>query len=95
MPEAQRGLSGITGKANLLLIRDAIDGLEINPRPDNSKRLVKAENLRRLTVGDYRVVYGISESQQTVTIELVRHRRIVYTLLSALAIAVRSKRYSK
>jgi mRNA-degrading endonuclease RelE of RelBE toxin-antitoxin system len=71
-----------------------MDSLATNPRPDNSKLLVNSENLRRLTVGDYRVIYGIEENRLTVTIELVRHRNIIYTLLAALAITVRSK-YSR
>lgn len=93
-PEAQRGLLAIS-RGNRRLIINAIDELAETPRPDNSKLLRKAENLRRLTVGDYRVIYGIQESTSTITIELVRHRSIVYTLLGALAITVRSKRYSQ
>ena len=76
------------------MIADAIDGLATNPRPDSSKLLRKAENLRRLTVGDYRVIYGIEEAVRRVTIEAVRHRSVAYLTLSALAITVRSRRYS-
>jgi mRNA interferase RelE/StbE len=91
--EAQHGLLSIA-RNNRQIIIEAIDGLATSPRPDNSKLLYKAENLRRLTVGDYRVIYGIEEILRKVTIELVRHRSIVYTLLAALAISVRS-RYSR
>ncbi|GAC1438828.1 MAG: hypothetical protein NVS1B11_21750 [Terriglobales bacterium] len=80
---------------NQRLIADAIDGLAVNPRPSSSKLLRKAENLRRLTVGDYRVIYGIEEGVRTVTVEAVRHRSVAYLTLSALAITVRSKRYSR
>jgi mRNA interferase RelE/StbE len=89
LPEASRGLLSIS-RNNQRIIIEAIDGLATNPRPDNSILLRNAENLRRLTVGDYRVIYGIEESISTVTIELVRHRSIVYTVLGALAITVRS-----
>ena len=94
MPEAQRGLSAV-GRVNQRLISDAIDGLASDPRPANSKLLVKAENLRRLTIGDYRVIYGISESKQSVTIELVRHRSKGYMFLAAFALTIRSKRYAR
>jgi mRNA interferase RelE/StbE len=94
MPEAQRGFSALR-KANQRLVSDGIDGLETNPRPFNSKLLVKAENLRRLTIGDYRVLYGITESKRTVTIEMIRHRSVVYTALAALALTVRAKGFSK
>lgn len=80
---------------NRRLIVEAIDELASNPRPDNSKLLVNAANLRRLTVGDYRVLYGVAENRQTVVIEAVRHRSIAYALLTALALSVRAKRYSR
>lgn len=92
-PEAKRGLLAIPRK-NQPLIVDAIDSLAFSPRPESSKLLRTAENLRRLTVGDYRVLYGIEESKRKVTIELVRHRGIVYQALAALALSVRSK-YSR
>jgi len=91
--EAQTGLLSIS-RQNRRVVADAIDDLAFDPRPSTSKLLVKAENLRRLTVGDYRVIYGIEESIQTVTVELVRHRGIVYTLLTVLKTTVKSK-YSK
>jgi mRNA interferase RelE/StbE len=93
-PEAQRGLLSIPRK-NRPIIVDAIDGLACEPRPENSKLLRNAENLRRLRVGDYRVIYGIEESKRKITIELVRHRSIVYAALAALVITVRLKRYSR
>ena len=93
-PEAQRGLLAIS-RANRRFIIDAIDGLANDPRPSNSKLLHKAQNLRRLTIGDYRVIYGIQESLSLITIEMVRHRSIVYLALSTLALSVRTKKYSK
>lgn len=92
-PEAKRGLLAVP-RNNRQIIIDAIDGLARTARPSNSKLLYKAENLRRLTVGDYRVIYGIEESLLRVTVELVRHRNIAYATLAALAISVRS-RYSR
>jgi mRNA-degrading endonuclease RelE of RelBE toxin-antitoxin system len=90
---AKRGLLSVP-RNNRPIIFEAIDDLATNPRPANSKLLYKAENLRRLTVGDYRVIYGIEESLGKVTIELVRHRSIAYAALAALVISVRS-RYSR
>ena len=91
--EAKRGLNSVP-RTNRQIIVDAIDGLAISPRPSKSKLLRASENLRRLTVGDYRVIYGIEESFVRITIELVRHRNIAYATLAALAISVRS-RYSR
>lgn len=94
MPEAQRGLLAL-GKANRRLVSDGIDQLTFDPRPDNSMLLRQPGNLRRLKIGDYRVIYGISENEEMVTIELVRPRSLVYTTIAAFALTVRSKRYSK
>jgi mRNA interferase RelE/StbE len=93
-PEAQRCILSIPRKSRPLLI-DAIDSLAFTPRPEDSKLLRDGENLRRLTVGDYRVIYGIEETRREVTIELVRHRSLGYAFLAALAISVRAKRYSR
>lgn len=92
-PEARRGLLSVP-RSNRQIIVDAIDGLATNARPANSKLLYKAENLRRLTVGDYRVIYGIEQSLMKITIEMVRPRKVVYAALAALVISVRS-RYSR
>jgi mRNA interferase RelE/StbE len=95
-PEAQRGLLSIS-RASQRQIKESIDRLALDPRPEDSKLLIKAENLRRLRVGDHRVIYGIRESLDAVTIEMVRHRSKGYTFLNALKIAVRSRsmKYSK
>jgi len=93
--EAKRSLddSPIT-KENKRMIADAIDRLELEPRPENSLRLVTGENLRRLTVGDYRVVYGIDENARKIVIERIRHREQAYDELVELAKAVKGK-YSR
>jgi len=92
-PEAQRGILSVP-RTNRQIIIDAIDSLAVDARPSTSICLRNAENLRRLTVGDYRVVYGIEQSSLKITIELVRHRSIVYAGLAAFALTVRSK-YSR
>ncbi|HXP41917.1 MAG TPA: type II toxin-antitoxin system RelE/ParE family toxin [Candidatus Acidoferrales bacterium] len=93
MPEAQRGFSAIA-RPNQRVISYAIDELASDPRPANSEPLPNAENLRRLAVGDYRVIYGITESKKTVVVELIRHKSIVFTAIAALALAVRDKHFS-
>jgi len=92
-PEAQRCILS-TPRTSRKLIVDAIDSLALDPRPELSKLLRGGENLRRLTVGDYRVIYGIDESQKKLTIELVRHRSLGYAFLAVFAISIRAKGYS-
>jgi mRNA interferase RelE/StbE len=44
----------------------------------NSKKLKGVENLYRIRVGKYRIVYEISHNQNLVTIYYIRHRDDVY-----------------
>lgn len=52
--------------------------LEANPRPIGSMKLSGSRDLRRLRVGDYRIVYNVSDEKQVVTITAIAHRREVY-----------------
>jgi mRNA interferase RelE/StbE len=57
---------------------EAIDALGEQPRPAGARKLSGAEHRYRIRVGDYRVIYTIEDSSQTVTIERVRHRSAAY-----------------
>ena len=60
-------------------IEVAIDHLAIEPRPVGCKKLKgQNEDLWRIRVGDYRVVYSITDKIQIVDIRRVRHRKDVY-----------------
>lgn len=57
----------------------AIDGLKENPRPNGVKKLKSTdENLYRIRVGDYRILYTIEDTIQIVDITKVGHRRYIY-----------------
>jgi mRNA interferase RelE/StbE len=55
-----------------------IEMLVENPRPAGVIKLHGQENLWRLRVGDYRVVYAINDFSKMVDISVIRHRREVY-----------------
>jgi mRNA interferase RelE/StbE len=55
-----------------------IEGLTQNPRPSGSRKLHGEQNLWRIRIGDYRVVYNVDERQRIVDILRIRHRREVY-----------------
>lgn len=55
-----------------------IKALANNPRPPGSKKLAGSRNDWRVRVGDYRVVYEISDKGKSVRVMGVRHRREVY-----------------
>jgi mRNA interferase RelE/StbE len=51
-----------------------IDSLSQNPRPANSIKLKgNTENIWRIRIGDYRVIYHIADSIRIVTIRHIRH----------------------
>ena len=49
-----------------------------NPRPFGSEKLQGFENLYRLRVGKYRIIYEIDKTASIVTIAKVEHRKSVY-----------------
>jgi mRNA interferase RelE/StbE len=55
-----------------------IESLAQNPRPSGCKKLSGVQNLWRIRVGDYRIVYHVLDAQKLVDIVAVRHRREAY-----------------
>ena len=55
-----------------------IEDLRNDPRPSGVRKLSAEDNLWRIRVGDYRVVYAIADDKLIVTITRARHRRDVY-----------------
>ncbi len=55
-----------------------IEQLKENPFPRQSIKLAGAEQLYRLRIGDYRIIYGVEVAAKVITIHYVRHRRDVY-----------------
>ena len=62
-------------------ITEAVEGLESKPRPHGVKKLTGAENLWRIRVGDYRVVYEIEDAIRVVSVTRVGHRGGFYDRL--------------
>jgi len=56
----------------------ALEHLEEQPRPLGSKKLRGSEDLWRIRIGDYRVVYAIADARRVVDVLVIRHRRDVY-----------------
>jgi mRNA interferase RelE/StbE len=59
-------------------ILKTIQTLVTNPRPPGVGKLEGARDLWRIRVGEWRVVYRISDPDRLVDIVTVRHRRDVY-----------------
>lgn len=63
----------------ILKIVPVIEGLSINPRPIGSKKLHGSkENIWRIRIGDYKVVYLIAEEVKIVEVRRAGHRKDIY-----------------
>lgn len=77
---AGRQLKGLSREVQVRIGR-AIDGLAQTPVPQNARKLVGLEDLYRIRVGDYRVVYTIQHEVLLVLVVAVGHRREIYDRL--------------
>lgn len=76
-PSTKKDLRRIT-QDQVIRIVVAVGALADEPRPAGSQKLQGTDHTYRIRVGDYRVVYTVSEDPQVVTVIRVRHRRDVY-----------------
>lgn len=74
---AQKELSAIPKNFQEKII-SAIDALAENPRPEGVKKLKLSQNLWRIRVGDYRVIYEIEDSLQILEVQKIGHRKDIY-----------------
>lgn len=59
-------------------IKSRIDSLATTPRPHGSEKLSGIEQLYRIWVGDYRIVYAVEDDRLLVLVVKIGHRREVY-----------------
>ncbi len=57
---------------------NALDSLAKNPRPPGCVKLQGGDDLYRVRVGDYRVVYTIQDTVLVVLVVEAGHRRDIY-----------------
>ena len=74
---AERGLEGLSRKDRERLV-SRMAGLADAPRPHGVEKIQGQHELYRIRSGDYRVVYRIDDSQRSVVIEAIGHRRDIY-----------------
>ena len=56
----------------------ALDGLKEQPRPQGCIKLQGREELWRIRVGDYRIIYTIDDTIKIVEVRRIGNRRDVY-----------------
>ena len=76
-PSVEKDLRSLP-KAMIARTLEQIEQLKENPFPRQSIKLAGAEQLYRLRIGDYRIIYGVDVGATVITIHYVRHRRDVY-----------------
>ena len=77
LPSAARSL-GRLPRNDLRRIAEALDNLQIDPRPPGVVKLTGEGDKYRVRVGRYRILYVIRDEILTVTVVAIGHRRDVY-----------------
>ena len=55
-----------------------IERLSSDPRPTGCRKLEGAEDLWRIRIGDYRIIFSVDDSSRVVDISAIRHRSDAY-----------------
>ncbi len=76
-PAAQRQIKKLPDRIQSLII-EAIATLASNPRPIGVKKMANTDNLYRIRVDRYRIVYTIDDRHLLITVIKAQHRRDVY-----------------
>jgi mRNA interferase RelE/StbE len=81
LPAARRQLERCAPAVKQRL-KTAIDGLATNPRPVGATRLKGPDDITRIRVGDYRILYRVLDERLLVLVIRVGHRREVYRAIA-------------
>jgi len=76
-PVVRKQLDRITAKDRARILR-RLAALADDPRPAGVTALTGADDLWRVRVGDYRIIYTIDGDRLVVTVVRVAHRREAY-----------------
>jgi len=79
-PSLEKDLRSLP-KSIIVRVMKQIDEIANDPLPRKAIKLEGGNDLYRVRVGDYRVIYGVDQSAKLATIHYVRHRRDVYRRL--------------
>ena len=60
------------------LVVAKIKKLSYDPHPKGSRKIIGTENFWRIRIGSYRVLYEIIESELTIRIYKIAHRKDIY-----------------
>jgi mRNA interferase RelE/StbE len=77
VPSARRQLQKLPREVQLKLSQ-RIGSLSVDPHPIGSRKLKGSDELWRIRVSDYRVIYEVQDKILVVLVVRVAHRREVY-----------------
>jgi mRNA interferase RelE/StbE len=77
-PSAAKEIEAVGQKEDRRRIVARIRALASDPRPFGSEKLSGREDLYRLRVGRYRIVYSVGDAELVVVVVGVGHRKDVY-----------------
>ena len=77
VPSAQRALQQID-KRDQKRIVVRIDALAQDPHPPGSRKMQGGTDEFRIRVGDYRVSYSVNDTEITIVVIRIGHRRDIY-----------------
>ena len=75
--DAERELTSLPAR-DRVRVAARIEALADDPRPHGAKKLSGVDDLYRIRVGDYRVVYQVQRRVLLVLVVRIGHRREVY-----------------
>ena len=76
-PSIEKDLRSLPKTFILKAVKQII-ALQDDPIPHQAKKIVNADGMYRVRVGDYRIVYSVSDQDETITILRISHRSNVY-----------------
>jgi mRNA interferase RelE/StbE len=76
-PAARRDIKKLAASLQVQIYRKLLD-LELNPRPQDCKKLKAPRDIYRIRLGEYRILYEIQNRELIVLVVRVGHRREVY-----------------
>lgn len=76
--QAEKFLTSLRDAALYGRLRAAIDGLVRDARPSSCIKLAGEPDLYRIRIGDYRIVYQVTNKTLTILVLSIGHRRDVY-----------------
>ncbi|MBI3760683.1 MAG: type II toxin-antitoxin system RelE/ParE family toxin [Chloroflexi bacterium] len=79
-PSVEKDLRRLS-KSLVARVLEQIEKLKVDPLPRQSVKLAVGQQLYRLRVGEYRIIYAADKAAKRITIHYIRHRREVYRKL--------------